>query len=227
MTSKYEVRYTFSSEVLLTKHRNASENWEPLEPVRKSATQGHSRAFWVISSTDWKIQNFQLFSFVQPAKLKAKDQSNSIQTSVFWFPYSAASVIIKKNQQNMRFGFSQTFIRTLKAHEKWNTKKEPTRTDSTEVGLEEWWVVVWVSATASALSVWPILNRDFWALNSDSLAFKLWTQFSIVVFSHEKEYFPSNYSLKPTLVTLFFKVTTSYDITCIHFSFDWTCIHFL
>jgi len=45
MKAKYEVRYTFSSEVLLRKHRNASENSEPQEPVRKSAMQGHSRAF--------------------------------------------------------------------------------------------------------------------------------------------------------------------------------------
>lgn len=54
---------TFSSAVLLRKQRNASENWDPQGPVRKSAMQGHSRAFWAIASTDWKFQKFN-FSFI-------------------------------------------------------------------------------------------------------------------------------------------------------------------
>lgn len=157
MKAKYEERYTFSSEVLLRKHRNASENWEPQEPVRKSAMQGHSRAFWAISSTDWKFQNFKLFSFTQLAKLKVKDECK---------PQCVGFHILqllqqRKKQHNMRFRFSQTFIQTLEAHEKWNTKKQPARTDSREMGLEVSLVVVWVSVTASALSVWPILNPDF------------------------------------------------------------------
>lgn len=54
---------TFSSAVLLRKQRNASENWDPQGPVRKSAMQGHSRAFWAIASTDWKFHKFN-FSFI-------------------------------------------------------------------------------------------------------------------------------------------------------------------
>lgn len=51
---KQNIRHTFSSEVLLRKQRKASENWNPQGPLLKSAIQGHSRAFWAISSAFWK-----------------------------------------------------------------------------------------------------------------------------------------------------------------------------
>jgi len=65
---KQNIRHTFSSEVLLRKQRKASENWSPQGPLLKSAIQGHSRAFWAISSTFWKNSiKFQFFndSFIQ------------------------------------------------------------------------------------------------------------------------------------------------------------------
>lgn len=196
MKAKYEVRYTFSSEVLLRKHRNASENSEPQEPVRKSAMQGHSRAFWAISSTDWKLQNFKFFhSFTRFPSWKAKYRSNanlSVLTSIFCSFCNNNNNIIKKTRHKLRFRFSHTFTQTREVREKWNMEKQPSIADFKEAGLEvSVVVVVWASAAASELSIWPILNPDFWVLNSEPLwfcgALKIQTQFWIGISSSARK----------------------------------------
>lgn len=104
---------TFSSAVLLRKQRNASENWTPHGPLRKSAMHGHSSAFSALASRDWKIQSSAPFIYNLHWKemvyiylfiyyhLNGKINLRSIKTPPSWFTHTHTKKKKKKRSSSL------------------------------------------------------------------------------------------------------------------------------
>lgn len=88
---------TFSSAVLLRKQRKASENWDPQDPLRKSAMQGQSSAFCAFASSDW--WNWSIVNNItrrfQKSLVNKRICELITSFSLSSSPYAAASVIFQ------------------------------------------------------------------------------------------------------------------------------------